>query len=406
VAPGHGCEIPHPAQPSHEVADIFRVHGEAYREAHPTTLLQRAVMRDIEICRTSVLGGHLDVCPDCGYEKPSYNSCRNRHCPKCQALAQARWLDRRRERILPIHYFHVVFTLPSELRPLAMANRRLCFDILFRAASDTLRTLAKNPRWLGAQIGFTAVLHTWTRDLRFHPHLHCIVTGGGLSDDGQRWVPARHRHLFPVKVLGRLFRGKVDAALAKAHREERLLLPDDVATPDDFKSMRRRLFAKDWVVYAKRPFAGAEQVYAYLGRYTHRVAISNHRILSVADDSVTIATRDGASQTMAPHVFIRRFLNHVLPKGFSKIRHYGLLASSNVNTKLEVARSLLEPDPVDQRPHRDAAVPADWQDTYENLTGIDLRICPACKRSRLRKVPLARRSPETTDSRAPPLTER
>ncbi len=359
-------------------------------------------MRDIEVCRTSELGGHLDVCPSCGYEKPSYNSCRNRHCPKCQALAQARWLDARRERILSTNYFHIVFTLPSELRPLAMMNRRLIFEILFQAASATLQTLAKNPRWLGAQIGFTAVLHTWTRDLRFHPHLHCIVTGGGLSDDGQRWVASRRKFLFPRKVLGRLFRGKFDSALTKAHHEGRLRLPGNIAGPKDFNRFRRKLFAKQWVVYAKRPFAGAEQVYAYLGRYTHRVAISNHRILSVTDDSVTIATRDGASAKITPQEFIRRFLCHVLPKGFRKIRHYGLLASSNVKTKLEVARRLLKPDSPSSQLERDAPAAADWQDLHESLTGTDLRICPACKRGRLQRLPLASPSPEQSSSRAPP----
>ena len=399
MAGGHHCDVEHPTRPAHELADIFRVHGDAYRETHPTTLEQRVVMRDIEICRTSALGGHLDVCTNCGYEQPSYNSCLNRHCPKCQALAQARWLDKRRERILPTRYFHVVFTLPAELRPLAMKNRRLCFNILFSAASATLHALAKNPRWLGAQIGFTAVLHTWARDLRFHPHLHCIVTGGGLALDGQGWVDTGGKYLFPVKVLGRLFRGKVDAALAEAHSDGLLELPNDT-TPEGFQRLRRQLFAKEWRVYAKRPFAGAEEVYAYLGRYTHRVAISNHRILSVTDDSVTIATRDGATATMTPFELIRRFLNHLLPRGFWKIRHYGLLASSNVKTKLEVARSLLGPAP--SRPMAEATAPVDWQDLHKELTGVDLRICPVCKSGHLRRSRLDRISPEMLRSRAPP----
>jgi len=402
VAKGHDCEISHRTRPPHEVAEIFRLHGEAYREAHPTTPLERAVMRDIEACRTSVLGGHVDLCPACGYERPSYNSCRNRNCPKCQALTQARWLEARRKRILPTHYFHVVFALPGELRPLFMANRRRCFEILFQAASGTLRAAARDSRLLGAQIGFTAVLHTWTRDLRFHPHLHCIVTGGGLSKDGQRWIPARRTYLFPVKVLGRLFRGKIDASLVKAHNDGRLRLPNDLATLGAFERLRKKLFDKDWCVYAKRPFAGAEQVYAYLGRYTHRVAISHHRILAVTADSVTIGTRDGKTATMTPHEFIRRFLNHVLPKGFRKIRHYGLLASSNVHTKLEIARSLLRGSSTDAHAGRPLALAADWQDLYEKLTGIDIGICPACKSARLRRVPLAKQPSGNTGSRSPP----
>jgi hypothetical protein len=360
-------------------------------------------MRAIEACRTSVLGGHLDVCDTCGYESPAYNSCRNRHCPKCQALAQARWLAGRLERILPTRYFHVVFTLPAELRPLAMRNRQLVFEMLFHAASATLGSLARDPRRLGAQIGFTAVLHTWTRDLRFHPHLHCIVTGGGLSDDGQHWVPARPSCLFPVRVLSHLFRGKFDAALTSAYHDQRLDLPDGLATPEDFSRLRRKLFARRWVVYAKRPFAGAQQVYSYLGRYTHRVAISNHRILCVTDDSVTIDTRNGATATMTPGEFIRRFLNHVLPSGFRKIRHYGLLASSNVSSKLDLARQLLEPSQLNApQLEADTTPPAGSENLYQQLTGLDLRVCPACKRGLLRALPLPAASSAKDGVRAPP----
>jgi hypothetical protein len=358
----------------------------------------------IGACRTSVLGGHLDICKSCGHKRPSYNSCRNRHCPKCQALAQARWLNKRREHILPVPYFHVVFTLPSEIKPLAFRNRRRIFEILFQSASGTLLTLGRDPDRLGAQLGFTAVLHTWARDLRFHPHLHCIVTGGGLSEDGERWVSSSSKYLFPVEVLSALFRGKFETALTSAYRHGQLNLPTDLNDPESYEIFRRSLFENDWVVYSKRPFAGPEQVFSYLGLYTHRVGISNHRILSVTDDSVTIATRDGNTATMTPFEFIRRFLNHVLPKGYVKIRHYGLLASANVNSKLEVARQLIRSSRCSSDP--DASIehgkPQDWVTLNESLTGVDLRVCPACGSSRLCRVEVSPEDPPHDSPRAPP----
>lgn len=403
MAHDQGCGDSRSDRPRFEVADIFRTYGHSYLESHTSTPEQRAVMRAIEQCRTSALGGHLDVCDSCGYQKPSYNSCRDRHCPKCQALAQARWLEGRRDRILPTDYFHVVFTLPAELRPLAMKNRSLVYEALFQAASATLRDLSQDPKRLGAQIGWTAVLHTWTRDLRFHPHLHCIVTGGGLSSDSQRWVSAPRSYLFPVKVLGRLFRGKLMAALNRARDEQRLDMPHSLAPPLAFERLCKALFAKNWVVYAKRPFADAEQVYSYLGRYTHRVGISNQRILSVTDGSVTIATRGGATATMAPHEFIRRFLNHVLPKAFRKIRHYGLLASSNVNTKLPTARRLLAPSASSEaEPRHHIPLDSDWKDLFEALSGVDLRTCPACQRGRLSRVKIPRPPFLPPSARPPP----
>ena len=363
---------------------------------------QQQVIWAVQACRTSVLGGHVDVCEDCGHERPSYNSCRNRHCPKCQALAQARWVQQRRERILPVPYFHVVFTLPAELKPLALRNRPVVFDMLFRAVSATLQTLGRDPNRLGGQLGFTVVLHTWTRDLRFHPHLHCIVTGGGLSPDGTRWISARRDYLFPVQVLARLFRGKLVAALTSEYRDGRLNLTDDLADPQAFEALRRTLFDKDWVVYSKRPFAGPEQVYSYLGRYTHRVAISNHRILSVTDDSVTIATRGAATATMTPQQFIRRFLNHVLPAGFVKIRHYGLLASANVCTKLEVARRLLLADSTKSSTSKPYHADDDWKTLHEELTGVDPRVCPACGSRRIRALPLCQPNHPPPLLREPP----
>jgi len=395
----HGPCAPRAGQrPVYEVADIFRTYGQEYRANHPLTPEQHKVMARIEVCRTKVLGGHVDVCPDCGHQTaPSYNSCRDRHCPKCQALDQARWIEARKERLLPVPYFHVVFTLPSELSSLALRNRRLIYGLLFTTASRTLLDLGRDPDRLDALLGITAVLHTWTRDLRFHPHLHCVVTGGGLALDGQRWSDSGGKFLFPVKVISALFRGKFIDALGRLHRRGVLDLGADDHLRPDFSKLRETLFSKKWVVYAKRPFAGPEQVFAYLGRYTHRVAISNYRIQEVTDEAVTFATRGSKSATMHPNEFIRRFLLHVLPKGFAKIRHYGLLASSNVNTKLPIARRLLQPDDTPRR-----EVSPDWQHLLEELTGIDVTRCPECG-GRLHRVPLPsdpRRLPPP--SRAPP----
>ena len=262
----------------------------------------------------------MDVCTNCHFTEQSYNSCRNRSCPKCQALAQARWLDRRRQRILPTHYFHVVFTLPSQLRTLVKRNDRLLYSLLFKAASASLLDLGRDPKRLGALLGITAVLHTWTRDLRFHPHLHCVVTGGGLSlDDHGCWVGTGKRYLFPVKVLGKLFRGKFLRGLRRAQRQGTLELPTTL-DGRGFDALVDNLFKKNWVVYSKRPFAGADQVFAYLGRYTHRIAISNHRILAYDGENVTFKTRGTGVATMPAETFIARFIQHVLPKGFTKIR--------------------------------------------------------------------------------------
>jgi hypothetical protein len=360
----------------------------------------------VEACRTSILGGHLDVCVDCAHEEPSYNSCRNRHCPKCQALDQARWLERRRERILPVNYFHVVFTLPAELRPVAARNRRLIYNLLFKAAAQTLIQLGHDPKRLGATLGVTAVLHTWTRELRFHPHLHCVVTGGGLTIDGQQWVDAGGKYLFPVKVMGKLFRGKFLAGLERLDRRGELLHADAKEARQAFATLRKKLLAKKWVVYAKRPFAGPEQVFSYLGRYTHRVAISNHRLLAISDDSVTIVTREDKTAMMHPFEFIRRFLMHVLPKDFVKIRHYGLMASSNVKTRLQVAVRLLASrrQPENDRDNNRDVVRQDWQELLEDLTGIDPSVCPACGSTRRRRfiLPSAKHSAIPALARAPP----
>jgi len=352
-------------------------------------------MAAIETCRTAVLGGHGDVCQSCGHLEISYNSCRNRHCPKCQSLAQARWIALRTQRILPTHYFHLVFTLPAELRLLALRNRRPVFDLLFQAASETVLTLATDPKWLGGRLGMTAVLHTWTRELHFHPHLHCIVTGGGLNDDGQ-WVAAKRDFLFPVRVLSALFRGKLLDGLRRLRRNHKLDIGGSAAPLRDgasFDELIDALYRTDWVVYAKRPFGGPEAVFAYLGRYTHRIAISNARLVAFERDQVTFATKNGASTTVDALEFIRRFLLHVLPKGFVKIRHYGLLSPAHATTTLEQARAALESE--ESRPDCENPPPKpeskganddddellaelDWTELLRLLTGQDLTLCPCC----------------------------
>jgi len=373
--------------PPLELADIVRAHGEAFAKGRVLRLEERAALRDIERCRTAVLGGHLDVCTECGYEKPSYNSCRNRHCPKCQALAQARWIEKRVERVLPVHYFHAVFTLPAELRAVAKRYRERVFDLLFASASQTLLELGNDPEHLGAKLGITMVLHTWTRDLRFHPHVHAIVTGGGLSDDGSRWVPSDEGFLFPFQVMGALFRGKMIAALERAHERGELDL-SSVDIPS--------LYETRWVVYAKRPFGGPEQVIRYLGRYTHRVGISNTRLVSMDDRGVTFRTKTGLA-TVEAKAFLARFIQHVLPPRFVKIRHYGLHSASHAKTRLVVAKSLLAPTPCDD------PLPAsvDTLALILDLTGVDIRVCPACHKLSLVRQPLPQEHEE--QSRAPPV---
>ena len=360
---------------------MVRANGAEYRRVHAPSGAQLRLLENIAACRTAALGGHVDECGGCGRERVSYNSCRDRHCPKCQGPRRAQWLADRLERLLPTPYFHVVFTLPDDLNPLALRNRRLLYGILFDAASKTLLQIARDPRHLGADVGITAVLHTWGQNLLLHPHLHCVVTGGGLSPDTGRWVAGRQRYFLPVKVLGKLFRGKFLAALETAYKEGELDLADPFAWP----ALRDRLYRKSWVVYAKAPFGGAEHVFRYLGRYTHRVAISNHRILAVADGTVTFSIKDYRDQartkrmTLAGVEFLRRFLLHVLPKGFVRIRHYGLCAGRNVGTKLAAARLLLQPALAGVPATVPSAIPpTPWWERFRQQTGIDVMACPSC----------------------------
>ena len=337
-----------------EVADIFRAAGPAYRAMHAghLSLHQLKIMSAIEQCRTAAMGGHVEACTDCGHWRIAYNSCRNRHCPRCQGAAARTWLAEREADLLPVGYFHVVFTLPAEVSAIAFHNKALLYDLLFKAASETMQIIAADPKHLGARIGFTAVLHTWGSALTHHPHVHMIVPGGGISLDGERWVSARPAFLLPVRVLGALFRRLFLTRLIALHQAAQLRFYGDMAGLADRRAFLRYLSPvrkKRWVVYAKPPFAGPEAVLAYLSRYTHRVAISNSRILRFDEQGVTFRYKDyrrgGADRqqvmTLSPDEFIRRFLLHVLPRGFHRIRHYGLLAAATRKAHLEHARQLL-----------------------------------------------------------------
>jgi hypothetical protein len=371
-----------PCHPQWEVADVFRRFGEAYRRAHPLPPLECEVMRAIELCRTAALGGHVERCDACGFERIAYNSCRNRHCPKCQALAKARWREARRAELLPVRYFHVVFTLPHDLNPLALANKSALYDLLFQAASDTLKTFGRDPRHLGGKVGFTALLHTWDQQIRYHVHLHCLVPGGALSPDGATWLSAHGDYLFPVRALSVVFRAKFIEGLRERADDGRLAFPGQ---PDTFDALVHRLWSTHWVVYCKPPFAGPEKVLDYLSRYTHRVAISNHRLVDVDDRRVTFRYRDRREGdtvklcTLAPDEFIRRFLLHVVPKGFKRIRHYGFLAGKAKARDLPRGRTLLGlpaqlPKPTDNT----------TRELLLELTGFDLAECPHCHQGTMR----------------------
>lgn len=366
-----------------DIADIVRTHRKKLESTQRLSYQQRRVLTDIAQCRTEKLGGHRETCTNCGFEREVYLSCRNRHCPKCQALAQEKWIESQRERMLDVRHFHVVFTLPAELRPLAAFAPRIVYDILFHAAGRTL--LEFGARRLSATIGATLVLHTWTRELRFHPHIHAIVTGGGLSPCGERFIERGRSYLFPVRAMARVFRGKVRDALWQAHRSGALRRFEDFEDPEGFQRLINRL-PERWNVYAKPSFDQGKHVIAYLGRYTHRVGISNSRLLSVTQDSVTFRTRGDGTATVTPVQFLRRLVLHVLPDGFHKIRHVGLNASSR---KREAARAVLQ----QPKPSRTTQT---WQERLLMLTAHDTRHCPRC-RAVLHVLPLAK-----TRARAPP----
>lgn len=391
-------------QPRLQIGDIFRRFGPAYRQQHHVTNAQAKVMRAIEACRTPQLGGHRRVCADCGHQVDEFNSCRNRHCPTCQALPQAKWIAKRKQRVLPVAHSHAVLTLPAQLRPIAHANRRKVFALLLRSSADSLLDLGKDPKRLGVQLGLTAVLHTWTRKLEFHPHVHYVVTAGGLAADGSsRWIHASPDFLIHVHPLSRLFRGKFLAGLDELHQAGELVVPVRDGTDADvhFRQLKDELYNMEWVAYCKKPFANADQVFDYLGRYTHRVGISNHRLISVHDDGICFATKNGNNITLPPDTFIRRFLMHVLPDRFTKIRHYGLMASGNVNGKLEVARALLSPANTghnESQPEKLDLAELSWEDVFERLTGIDLGVCPRCGSVNVHRHRIQPHQPELLDT--------
>src|SRR3954465_6270067 len=382
-------------RPELEVADIFRRHGPAYRQAHADHLggTERRVMAAIEACRTPALGGHVEHCADCGFVRYAYNSCRDRHCPKCQGLARAEWLEACQAELLPVPYFHVVFTLPPAAAEIAFHNKRVVYAILFRAAADALRDIAADPRHLGAEIGAVALLHTWGQTLQHHPHLHCIVPGGGLSSDGTRWVACRPGFFLPVRVLSRRFRELFLARLRATFTAGELRFGGTLsalAQPDAFTERLNALRAVEWVVYATRPFAGPEQVLAYLGRYTHRVALANSRLIRLADGQVDFTWKDyrhrGKTRvmTLAADEFIRRFLLHAVPDGFHRIRHIGFLANGHRAAKLALCRALLA------APAPDPPTPESYRDRIHRLTGHALDVCPDCGGAMLERGPLPR----------------
>ncbi len=365
-----------------EVAHIFRQHGEAYRRAHRLPRHALRLMRAIEVCRTAALGGHVDECGHCGHRRISYNSCRNRHCPKCGSLARARWLSQRQRELLPVPYFHVVFTIPAALQALVFHNQRLLYDLLFRVSMDALLAIARDPKHLGAELGFFGILHTWGQNLAYHPHIHYLVPGGGLSSDGSRWVPCRPGFFLPVRVLSALFRNRLLAALEKLFDRGELQFFQELASLAEravFQQWLAPLRHSDWVVYAKPPFGSPQQVLDYLGRYTHRVALSNDRLLSAEGGQVSFHWKDYRHpqrprvMTLTAAEFIRRFLLHALPDGLQRIRFGGFLANRHRRAKLACIRQLLAAPITELLP-----LPKDTLQLLASLAGATTVLCPAC----------------------------
>jgi hypothetical protein len=388
------------SRPPLEVADIIRAAGQKFIERSREWLTGQhlKVLRAIARCRTAALGGHLDLCTCCGYQPISYNSCRNRHCPKCQANARLRWIQKRSKELLPTPYAHVVFTLPRLLAPLALQNKKLVYSLLFRTSAETLIEVARNPKRLGAEIGFFSVLHTWSQKMEHHPHVHCVVPAGGLSLDHKSWVHPRHRYFLPQKVLGLVFRGKFRAALEDAFKKGKLGFHgrlQHLSDPKTFHSFVRQMFRHQWVVHCKRPFGGPEHVLRYLGRYTHRVAISNHRLVSFADGNVTFRWRDRAHgnrerpMTLPADEFLRRFLLHLLPRGFVRIRNFGFLANCRRAGLLPLCFQALGSAPQ----------PSTTADGADTDCVSPLRVCPKCGGPMIIILLMA---PDTILPRSPP----
>lgn len=395
-------------RPVLEVADIFRLHGPEYRTAFgdSMTRAQFRVMRAIEICRTAELGGHVEQCDRCGRQVISYNSCRNRHCPKCGSLEKAAWLEARQAELLQTQYFHVVFTVPEVIAPILLQNKTVGYNILFRAVAETLQTVAGDPKHLGAQIGFLAVLHTWGQNLSHHPHLHCVIPGGGVSPDRKAWVSCRRNFFLPVRVLSRAFRGKFLYYLNQAVQKHQITFHgklQHLTDPATFMAYVQTARKSEWVVYAKAPFGGPQQVLDYLGRYTHRVAISNHRLLRLENHRVTFRWKNYrnnnriGTMTLDANEFIRRFLLHVLPGRFVRIRQFGFLANRNRTENIALCRKLIaSPESSDSQLVQNL----DWKSRYEKLTGESLRVCPSCHQGQLLCIEIIPALPRLT--RAPP----
>ncbi len=390
-------------RPPVEVADVIRAAGESFVERSPKwfTWLHLKVLNAILCCRTAALGGHVDACSGCGYQAVSFNSCRNRHCPKCQANARDRWLEARGKELLPTRYVHVVFTLPRQLSPLALQNKREVYALLFRASAETLLQVARDPKRLGAEIGFFSVLHTWNQKLQHHPHVHCVVPAGGLAPDHSRWINSQQSFFLPVNVLRKVFRGKFVDGLRKLHTENRLGFHGTLATlhnPKAFAAWLRPLFRSPWVVYSKRPFGGAQHALRYLGQYTHRVAISNHRLVALADGAITFRWRDSAHNnkkrlmTLTVEEFLRRFLLHVLPTGFVRIRHFGWMAHRRRRALLPLCVQLLA---------QSGQTPAQTgSEEKADLSPQPLWTCPQCGGP---MVLIERLSPIELRLRSPPI---
>jgi hypothetical protein len=380
-----------------EVQDIFLKYGPEYRENHKLTLFQHKAMSAIQKCRTSQLGGHMDVCGSCGNTQISYNSCRNRHCPKCQTLAKERWIDNQKSNLLNVGYFHVVFSIPDILNLMVYQNQKELYTLLFKAVAETLAELASDKKYLGAKLGFTSVLHTWGQNLMHHPHIHCIVPGGGLSSIG-KWVNSRKKFFIPVKVLSRKFRGKFLYYLKQLYCQNKIEFHGSqkfLSYDKDFEKLLSTLYSKEWIVYCKPPFKDAACVVEYLGRYTHRVAISNNRIISIKNGNVAFSWRDYKDSskrkllTVSADEFIRRFLIHILPSGFMKIRHYGLLGNRNKNTKLKICKQLTNTSILLKEKTSTLQL-------IQKITGRDISKCPHCGSDKLSKCTYWGKSPPAT----------
>jgi len=386
--------------PKFEVADILSLYGDKFRQDNKLSNAQLKVMHHIEICRTAELGGHVEQCSDCGFERISYNSCRDRHCPKCQTLAKEKWLNDRKAELLPCGYFHMVFTLPHDLNPIILCNKKVALGILFAAVNQTLQAFAKDPQWkLDGRLGFILVLHTWSQTLMDHFHLQCLIPGGALSFTKDRWIPANESFLFRAKSLAKEFKNRYLSLLKTAYHKNELIFPGNTAQYESRKAfdfLIQSVFKAKWITYAKRPFAGPEQVLEYLGRYTHRIAISNNRIKSIDNGKVVFTYRDRANNnelktmTVTAEEFIRRFLLHVLPKRFMKIRYFGFLSNTNKRQAIELIRRLVASEVIWPEKKDETII-----EILFRLTGEDITLCPECKKG---KMGVIRRLPKTINT--------